>query len=272
MLSSPSQPGPEVRSLRHWKTAAPAEAAGLIHAGTTLGVGWLSDGLAAAMAGSFAARGQPSGLTLVYGATQREGRTHGLNILAHAGLVRRVVGGQWHPVPRLQALASANRIEAYSLPVGVINRLFRDIAAGLPGHLSRSGLGTFTDPRNGGGRLNPRTREQLVRLVRPAGDEALLYQAFPIDVAVVGVAFMEGTAAIAMTRDSMTIARAAHKSGGIVIAQIDRIGTLDRLPPGQIEVPDRLVDILVAADPRERGWEMFSPTAVPPSGHRRLSH
>ena len=272
MLSLPAQPGSDIRALRHWKTALPADAAGSIRAGATIAVGWLSDSLASAMAGSFAARGQPRGLTLVYATPKRDGRTHGLNILAHAGLVRRVVGGQWHPVPGLQALAAANRIEAYSLPVGVINRLFRDIAAGLPGHLSRSGLGTFTDPRNGGGRLNPRTREQLVRLVRPAGDEALLYQAFPIDVAVIGVAFMEGTAAIAMTRDSMTLARAAQKSGGIVIAQTDRIGTLDKLPPGQVEVPDRLVDILITTDPRERGWETFSSATVRPTGQRRLSH
>lgn len=272
MLSLPSQPEPEIRALRHWKTAAPAEAAGSIRAGATVAVGWLSDGLAAAVAGSFAARGQPNGLTLVYAATKGAGRTHGLNILAHAGLVRRVVGGQWHPVPGLQALAAANRIEAYSLPVGVINRLFRDIAAGLPGHLSRSGLGTFSDPRNGGGRLNLRTREQLVRLIRPAGDEALLYQAFPIDVAVIGVAFMEGTAAIAMTRDAMTLARAAHKSGGIVIAQTDRLGTLDKLPPGQVEVPDRLVDILIATDQHERGWETFSSAPARPVGQRRLSH
>ena len=272
MLPLPFQPGPDIRALRHWKTSLPAEAAGLIRAGATVAVGWLSDSVAAAMAGSFAARAQPSGLTLVYAAAKGQGRTHGLNIVAHAGLVRRVVGGQWHPVPGLQALAKANRIEAYSLPIGVINRLFRDIAAGLPGHLSRSGLGTFTDPRNGGGRLNPRTREQLVRLVRPAGDEALMYQAFPIDVALIGVAFMEGTAAIAMTRDSMTIARAAHKSGGIVIAQMDRVGTLDKLPPGQVEVPDRLVDFLVEPDQHERGWETFSSALVRPAGQPRPSH
>lgn len=272
MLSLPSQPAP-LRPFRHWKNASAAEAAALIRSGTTIGVGWLSDGLAEAVADAFIADTRPNGLTIVYATTQGEGRHHGLNLLAHEGLVRRIVGGQWHPVPGLQALASADRIEAYSLPVGVINRLFRDIAEGLPGHLSRSGLGTFTDPRNGGGRLNRRTQEQLVRLVRPAGDEALLFRGFPIDAALIGVAFMEGTAAIAMTRDSMTLARAARKSGGLVIAQMNRIGTLDKLPPGQVVVPDTLVDVLVDADTRERMPETFGPlTPTRPSTRRLAAH
>jgi propionate CoA-transferase len=207
----------------------------------------------------------------VYAVTQGDGRNHGLNLLAQEGMVRRVIGGQWHPIPGLQAMARANQIEAYSLPVGVIKRLFRDIADGLSGHVSRSGLGTFTDPRNGGGRLNRRTREQLVRLVRPAGDEALLFRGFSISTAVVGVGFMEGTAAIAMTRDSQTIARATRKSGGIVIAQTNRIGTLAKLPAGQVEVPDSLVDVLVTGDPRGRAMETFSPPAVGRGRPRLLS-
>jgi propionate CoA-transferase len=272
MLSLPSQPRSAIGPARHWKTATAAEAVGSISSGVTIAVGWLSDVLATALADAFSATAQPSDLTIVYGVTHGDGRTHGLNLLAHEGLVRRVVGGQWHPVPRLQALATDNRIEAYSLPVGVINRLFRDIAEGLPGHLSRSGLGTFTDPRNGGGRLNRRTREQLVRLVRPAGDEALLFSGFPIDVAMIGVAFMEGTAAIAMTREAMTIARAARRGCGLVIAQMDRIGTLDKLPPGQVVVPDTLVDILVAADHQERNWATFSSPSGPNPGQRRLAY
>lgn len=262
MLSLPSRPGPDMRPLRHWATASATEAAGLIRPGITVAVGWLGDDLAGAMAEGFIAEGRPDNLTIVYSATHGDRRNHGLNLLAHEGLVRRVVGGQWHPVPGLQTLATTNRIEAYSLPAGVINRLFRDVAEGLPGHLSRSGLGTFTDPRNGGGRLNRRTREQLVRLVHPAGDEALLFRGFPIDAALIGVAFMEGTAAIAMTRESMTIARAARKCGGLVIAQMNRIGTLDKLPPGQVAVPDTLVDVLVDASPRSRAWETFSPAVV----------
>ena len=272
MLSLPSRQGAEIQTLRHWKTVSAADATRLIRPGTTLGVGWLSDGMGLAMAEAFTTYAQPNGLTVLYGAMHGEGRSHGLNLLAQEGLVRRVVGGQWHPVPGLQALATANRIEAYSLPVGIINRLFRDIAEGLPGHLSRSGLGTFTDPRNGGGRLNRRTREDLVRRVHPAGDEALLFQSFPVDVALIGVAFMEGTAAIAMTRDAMTIARAARKSGGVVIAQMDRIGTLDKLPPGQVVVPDTLIDVLVSGDPRDRTWEMFSSATAAPIAQRRLPH
>ena len=269
MLPSTSYARSGIGPLRHWKTATAAEAAGLIRSGTTVAVGWISDGMATALVDAFVAAAQPSGLTIVYGTTKGEGRNHGLNLLAHEGLVRRVVGGQWHPVPCLQALAAANRIEAYSLPVGVINRLFRDIAAGFPGHLSRSGLGTFTDPRNGGGRLNLRTQEQLVRLVRPAGDEALLFRGFPIDVALVGVGFMEGTAAIAMTRESKTMAQAVRESGGIVIAQLDRIGTMDKLPLGKVVVPDTLVDILIAADVQDRTPETFS---LAPVSRASLGH
>jgi propionate CoA-transferase len=273
MLSLLPRTGPNLRPLRHWKTASAAEAVALVRSGTTVAVGWLGDGLASALADAFADNRQPNDLTIVYSVTHGDGRNHGLNLLAHEGLVRRVVGGQWHPVPALQALAVANRVEAYSLPVGVIKRLFRDIADGLPGHLSRSGLGTFTDPRNGGGRLNRRTREQMVRLVHPAGEEALLFRGFSIQAALIGVAFMEGTADIAMTRDSMTIARATRNSGGIVIAQMNRIGTLEKLPPGQVVVPETLLDVLVEADPRARPWETFSPAATRRSqsgGQRRL--
>ena len=241
------------------KLTSVQDAVKLIKDGDTVAFGGFvgavhAEEVTAGIQASFLETAHPKDLTVVYAAGQGDGKEKGLNHLGEEGLVKRIVGGHWGLVPRLQKLALENKLSAYNLPQGVISHLFRDIAAGKMGVLTHVGLKTFADPRLEGGKINDVSKKDidLVKVVNIEGEERLLYKAFPINVGIIRATYadtqgnctMEHEGALAET---LAIAQAAKNSGGKVIVQVKQIVEHGSLDARLVKIPGIYIDAIVVA-------------------------
>jgi len=245
--------------MRLKKIVEAADAVAVIHDGDVVAsVGYGGNGtpdqLFVALEKRFVETAAPRDLTLVFSTGQGDMKERGLNRLAHEGLVKRVIGGYFGLSPAIEKLIVDNRIEAYNLPEGIITHMYRNIGAGKPGTLSRVGLGTYVDPRHDGGRMNALTTEDIVRLMEIDGEEYLFYKSFPIQVALIRGTTADPDGNITAERESLALenlalAIAARNSGGIVLAQVERVAAEGSLDARLVKVPGVLVDCVVLAEP-----------------------
>jgi len=242
------------------------EAVKLIRSGDTLLMGGSGGGhavpeaLMAALERRFLAENEPRKITAVHPVGLGDGDKHGANHLAHEGLLKRVVSGTFVNSPKISDLALADKIEGYTLPQGAMSQMMREMAAGRPGLITKTGLHTFVDPRHEGGRQSKSATEDVVELIEFRGEEYLFYKPIHIDVC-----FLRGTTAdedgnVTMEQEAVFLemlseAQATKRCGGLVIVQVKRMAKRGTLNPKLVKIPGILVDLVVVAPDQ---WQTFA--------------
>ncbi|MBB3191953.1 acyl CoA:acetate/3-ketoacid CoA transferase [Halomonas cerina] len=228
---------------------------------TTAGLAGFAEDVAAALEARFLKTGTPRHLTVAHSCGCGDGKDRGMNHLAHAGLVKRLISGHTGQAPRMAELVRSNAIEGYLLPQGVMAHLWRHIAGKKPGVISKVGLGTYVDPRLEGAKANAATTEELVKCLELEGEEWLMYRAFPVDVAVIRATAADERGNLTLEREAifleqLSMAQAAKNSGGIVIAQVEYLARSGTLHPQKVKIPGDLVDHVVVAPPERHTQTM----------------
>lgn len=264
------------------KVISAAEAVRLIKTGDTVAVsGFIGMGhpaeLTEELEKRFLGTSEPRDLTLTWGASQNDGKSWwGLNRLSHEGLIKKAIAGHFGLQPDMVKMITSNKIEAYNIPQGVMMHLYRAIAGGKPGVVTQVGLRTFADPRETGCRLNDISHDEIVKLLEIDGKEYMFYKSFPINVAMIRGTTADTRGNISMEKEGiilefLALAMAAKNSGGIVIAQVEKVVEAGTLHPMMVKVPGIMVDYLVVAKPENHKQSMLEQYNPGLSGETRVS-
>jgi propionate CoA-transferase len=246
------------------KVISAAAAAALIKDGATVGAaacvisGWPEE-IAIAMEKRFLERGHPAKMTLVHASGIGDWKDKGTQHFAHAGMIAKWIGGHCGLSPDFAKMVLSGGCEGYNLPQGVLAQLWREIAAHRPGMITKTGIGTYVDPRLEGGKMNAITTKDIVKVISFEGEEWLFYASFPVDVAIIRGTSADENGNLTVDDEGalfeiLPLAQAAKNSGGIVIAEVAYVVLTGTLDPKMVRVPGVLVDHIVVSAP-ENHWQ-----------------
>ena len=257
------------------KRISAAEAANLISSGDTVAsvgvIGWVTpDALLRELGQRFKRQSEPRDLTFYFPCGTGDAiDIRGMDHVAIEGLMRRIVSGSYvnplHPTkrtrPELMRLIRENRIEAYSWPIGASMQWLREVARKSPGYMTEIGLGTYADPRQGGGKFTSLAKEDLIELIEFRGKEYLFYPTFPLNVGLIRASSTDSFGNLsyedeALTSSNAALALAVKASGGTVIAQVRREVPRHSREAHDVRVPGALVDYYVVEPDQMSGTDI----------------
>ena len=249
---------------------------------TTIGMSLISasESILKALEKKFLATGSPNQLTLLHSGGQSD-RDRGIQHFAHEGMLHTIIGGHWGLMPKIMDLISSNKILAYNIPQGQFAHLYRSMAAGEPGKISKVGLGTYIDPRQDGGKMNSRTKEQpdIIEVVTIGEEEYLRYKPIPIDFCIIRGTRIDEFGNLSTDEEGVMLevlpaVLACKRYGGKVIAQAKYKVAGNSIHCKQVTVPGVFIDAAVMCENPEEDHRQTHSFAFNPAycGDIRTPH
>lgn len=208
----------------------------------------------------FLTSGAPDGITVVHPVGIGDKASKGAHRLRHPGLLKRVVCGTVVDAPGIAEAAMQGSIELFTLPQGSLSQLMRESAAKRSGLFTDVGIGTYVDPRHGGGSQGAPSNDPPSVAIDIGGRPLIHYKPLHPHVALlrgttadaVGNISMEGEAYFG---EMLSMAQAVRNHGGTVIVQVRRVVEQHTIPPKSVKIPHFLVDYVVVAEDQPVTYE-----------------
>lgn len=211
--------------------------------------------------------GEPKELTWIsVGAQGGRGRVPGtVDEVGLAGLVTAYISGHSETAKAMLRLADAGWLELHALPQGEMTELIEAQGNGQHEVRSRSGIGSFLDPRVGRG--SPVTPNATMQFAGADGD-AIVYSLPGIDVALISAPYADRDGNIyfhnaATITENIEATRAARRNNGLVLAAVSGLIDYDHAGIGlRAEEVDAVVvnprNEQTGSVPQNHFWPMFT--------------